>query len=530
MRMNANIRYFRSFPYLLIVVFCIGGGILSIALGPDRSWDLRNYHLYGPFAYMHGRYLYDVGPAQIQSFFNPTGDLILYALISSSLNDFPRVVAFILGAIHGVNGALIAGIAGHVLRPADVIDSVSLKAIAVVIGLTGVGTISVLGTSTGDLLTSAFILASLLAALKLTDRARRGRARYFVIAGIMAGIGIGLKYTSAIYFPGVSLILAAATFRHKSATGLIAFGVSVVLSFFAISAPHLLTLWCSFGNPLFPSLNTIFKSPYFDPTNLRDVRFLPRDIWQIVAYPFFWSERNTLVTELTFRDLRGAIEYLAVVLGLALAVCRLRDCWRGEGPFAHTRGLLLVFAFVVASYMFWMLIFGIYRYFVTIEMLSGVVTVGTVLWYCENRWGRLTLSLATLTICVTTTLYLSWGRGTFGNKYVDVRVPNLPDKSIVLIVGDEPLAYVVPFANPSTRFLGIENNYLRLSQTNLLARRVRELMRNPQEQRYLLTVPGPDRGTSNVLAFLGLRAQTRCMPIESNLEERQLTLCPLEPK
>ena len=55
------------------MVIC-GAGVLSVALGPDNNWDLRYYHLYAPWAYLHGRYLYDIGPAQEQGFLNPTAD------------------------------------------------------------------------------------------------------------------------------------------------------------------------------------------------------------------------------------------------------------------------------------------------------------------------------------------------------------------------------------------------------------------------------------------------------------------------
>ena len=58
-----------------VLLICSGTGLLSIVLGPDNYWDLRFYHLYAPWAYLHGRYLYDIAPAQLQGFFNPTADL-----------------------------------------------------------------------------------------------------------------------------------------------------------------------------------------------------------------------------------------------------------------------------------------------------------------------------------------------------------------------------------------------------------------------------------------------------------------------
>jgi hypothetical protein len=81
------------------LLVCAGVGLLSVALGPDNYWDLRYYHLYAPWAYLHDRYLYDLGPAQEQGFLNPVADLLLYGLISSPLNETPRVISFIMGAV-----------------------------------------------------------------------------------------------------------------------------------------------------------------------------------------------------------------------------------------------------------------------------------------------------------------------------------------------------------------------------------------------------------------------------------------------
>src|ERR1700738_2996097 len=107
---------------LLLALVCVGAGILSVMLGPDNYWDLRYYHLYAPWAYLHGRYLYDIGPAQEQGFLNPTADFLLYGLIFSPLNDFPRVVAFIMGAVHGINAALLLAIVCRVIRPPDPVE------------------------------------------------------------------------------------------------------------------------------------------------------------------------------------------------------------------------------------------------------------------------------------------------------------------------------------------------------------------------------------------------------------------------
>jgi hypothetical protein len=43
---------------IALALICVGAGLLSVMLGPDNYWDLRYYHLYAPWAYLHDRYLY----------------------------------------------------------------------------------------------------------------------------------------------------------------------------------------------------------------------------------------------------------------------------------------------------------------------------------------------------------------------------------------------------------------------------------------------------------------------------------------
>jgi hypothetical protein len=146
----------------------LGGaaGVLSVILGADNYWDLRYYHLYAPWAYLHDRYLYDLGPAQAQGFLIPVADLLLYGLISSPLNEAPRGIAFIMGAVHGVNAALLLAIVCHVIRPPDATGRFMLRAVAWLMGVTGGGFVPLIGTPSNDLTSSMFVFAALLALLK----------------------------------------------------------------------------------------------------------------------------------------------------------------------------------------------------------------------------------------------------------------------------------------------------------------------------------------------------------------------------
>ena len=83
-------------------------GLYSLLLGADANWDLYNYHLYNPFAWLHGKLRTDLAPAGMQSYFNPLLDTALY-LLNTHLPS--RVVGFLLGVLHGSTFVLIVAIA-----------------------------------------------------------------------------------------------------------------------------------------------------------------------------------------------------------------------------------------------------------------------------------------------------------------------------------------------------------------------------------------------------------------------------------
>ena len=100
---------------------------------------------------------------------------------------------------------------------------------------------------------------------------------------------------------------------------------------------------------------------------------------------------------------------------------------------------------------------------------------------------------------------------------------------MVLVATWHPAAYFIPFAEPTAQYVGIENNYLTLSQNNKLASEVRRLMQTPGRPKFILSVGEFNADELNaLLAKFGLTLGPEpCRPIWSNLALQDLSLCPV---
>ena len=253
-----------------------------------------------------------------------------------------------MGAVHGLNAVLVVALANHVIRPAGRWERIGLRVAAAVLGVTGIGFVSLLGVTTNDLLGSILVLAGLLAVLQLAERVDVGW-RAFILPGAIAGAALGLKFTAALFVPGFAVLAAWVAVKRSNPAGVFAYGAGAAAAFLAVAGYHLATLWVDFGNPLFPWLNNVFRSPYFDQDAMRDSRFVPHGV-QLVTFPFEWMKTNSyLVTELAFRDWRAAIAIVMTVVGGVAALATGGFRRRAESAAVGTCGLRMIVVFVGVS-------------------------------------------------------------------------------------------------------------------------------------------------------------------------------------
>jgi hypothetical protein len=181
-------------------------GWQAVVSGFSLDWDLLNYHLYNPWAWLQGRAL-DIAPGQLQTYFNP---LLHLPYLLGFLYLPQHWLLFLTGAVQGLQLGLLYALAWQVLPPSARRPWVCLP--LAVLGLAGPIFRAELGVSQGDTLLSLPLLVVLLLLLP-TLRAGGASWRAVLCAGLLAGITVALKLTMAVYVAGlgVALLLAASS-------------------------------------------------------------------------------------------------------------------------------------------------------------------------------------------------------------------------------------------------------------------------------------------------------------------------------
>ncbi|MCW8084936.1 hypothetical protein [Sabulicella glaciei] len=511
----------RVWPLLFLLCLLAGGG-LSVALGTDRNWDLQNYHLYAPFAWLNGRLFEDGAPAQLQSYFNPFLSLPVYALWMG-LQDWPRLYAFVMGLPAGAFGFLVARIAWAHASPLFGRGEAGLTAtaLAVLAGLTGAAVLPGVGLSANDVAAAVPLALSYLLVLREAERRDAGeppRLRRLAVAGAAAGLAAGLKLTTVIFAAPIGVMILLLLGLRAA----LAAGAAMGAGFLLFWAPHALTLWRETGNPLFPLYNHVFRSPDFLLQALADERFLPRSRLQALLYPFWWLRPTTnLVTEIRMRDARVATGYIAFLLAVPLLL------WRR--PPGGRRAVLLLMGVTAISYLAWARMFGIYRYLVLLEALS-VMLVIVALGLAFGRRPVPALAVLGLVVGVLlgTTVHPNWGHGRHEARLFQSDPIPVKPGALVVTLDWEPHAYLVPFLPADVRVFGLHTNFNNPDHDHGLNRRIRAAIAAHDGPIWGVAGPGtPEAARVAVLRAHGLQEAGPCTLVRTSLERGGHLFCPL---
>lgn len=448
----------RLFPWISGPLFF---GLFALFLGQDANWDLRNYHLYNPFAYLNNRLGHDMLPAQIANFYNPLLHIPFYWAVMSLP---PMLTGFLLGAVQGLNFPILVGIARSVMDEGQ--NRLTLHSLlAALIGMLGAGAISELGTSFGDNLISLFIFGALwliLANFRIFGDDTIIRIVLIAgAAGILCGMATGLKQPSAIFAVGwcAAFLMIPVPFPRRILLAF-CFGIGVLTGIAITGGFWMHELWVHYGNPLFPYFNDFFQSPMAATASYRDTRFIPSGFRDILLMPFLAIVNPYRVGEVYFQDLRFVLFIFMLMATTFFATRKSTVAAEGATPLTRHKGVFLLTAIII-SYMVWLKLFAIYRYLLPLEMLLPIA-----IWLLIDRFPiRSTMKNTAVFMCITVWLITlrpgNWGRVPWGADYFGVTPPVLTDpaNTMVIATGVEPMSYLIPFFPAPVRFIRVASYF-----------------------------------------------------------------------
>ena len=431
----------RTTDRLWLCALAFGLPLLGLVLlGFDASWDLRNYHLYNPHAWLHARWAIDLAPGQLQSFHNPLLDLPFYLLASSGLSAVWAALWLLLPSCIAMLAALL--LFRRLAAPAR-----GAELLLALLVLGGSAYSSLLATTSNDAFVAAAMLCSLLLVLSTAPEADDPRWQY---AGLVAGGMAGLKPTALPYC--LALAAAAACYGPWDWRGrlrrLARLAIGGLVGFALTYGWWGWHLYRSTGNPLFPYFNDVFASPLASPEAYNDPRFRPTSVLDGLLSPFQLLSRSRRFSEIGLKDPR----LLLGVLGFA-SLWWLERRRRLE-PVVAAR-FALVLAFLLAGWLLWRFQYGIYRYAMLLEILGALALA--LLLQRLPRWRAPLMVLAFLLVTADTRPP-GWGRTRDPAPRLGVAPLPLPRDAMVLSAGGEPLGYLALGLPDATPFLAVGSN------------------------------------------------------------------------
>ncbi len=450
----------RAWTYLACTVMAVLGSAL---LGKEMGWDTLDYHFYAGFSALHDRFGLDYFPAGSQTYFNPYAYVPFYLLASSRL---PAIVdASILAVAQSGILWLTYEIALQIAPQEGRRMRVTLGVCSVLLALGNPILLNQFGGSYADITTSEIVLGGW---LLLVVALRTPSAKHIAIAGLLLGAASALKLTNSVHALSAGVLLLFVPDRWSERFRYMAFfGLALAFSFFLVCLPWSIRLEQHFGNPLFPMLNGIFRSPQFPTARMLDYRFMPDSIAAALWRPFEIVVPAYMVDdELQAPDVRYAVLLIASVL------LALRWVWRRGRRVSHPvaplsasgRVLLAVGGAFLVDWALWLTASGNGRYFMSGACIAAVLVVAIIFRLCTEPKAR-TYTLAAVLGAQLMQLYLGagyrihlpWDGGPWFEVTVPPALPLAP--TLYLSYGVQSNSFVVPFLPQGSGFINIAGDY-----------------------------------------------------------------------
>lgn len=440
--MKKTLRFYLP-SILLLLLLMVLSGLYSVWLGIDVNFDLLNYHLYNPYAFLNGKIGQDVFAAGVHSALNPLPDLYLYWVFFTFFNS-PKWIGFFMGLPYGVLIWLVYQLARDVFR--HTMYPKTYAVMAAFIGCSAAGIMSQVGTSTNEIPLGVLHILAFWLVVRALQNTQRTYGVY--VAALLAGAAAGLKLTGASFCIALTVVLLCYIKRfEKPWKVFILYALCGAGGFLLTNGYFMWQNFSLYGNPLFPYYNQIFHSPYFDNFNVTESHFFPTNWVQWLFYPFFWAfAPTTYVAEAEVQDSRLVLFILTLLVWVVLIVKNRLGGIKKEWAIP-----LVVYCAI--GYVIWLVQFSILRYAAVLEALCGIVIIGVCAAVSQRRWG---LYLALLLLGVSMWGYQApdWHHEMFFKQAVFFdEKPQIEDDSLVFFM-HLPSSYLAPLLNPNATYMG----------------------------------------------------------------------------
>ncbi len=197
-----------------------------------------------------------------------------------------------------------------------------------------------------------------------------------------------------------------------------------MIGLFVTGGYWLYEVWRLFGNPLFPQFNNYFHGELASFEATRDLRFLPRSLFDKVFYPVIFTLDPQRAAELRYQQFSWIIAYAAVI---GLLIERFIRLFRKSAePAQWNPQARYLLAFFCISYLFWLNIFGIYRYLIVIELLIPLLLFVIITHVFNGRFApRAALIFLVLLTAVNLRGIPDWGHAEWADTVYSVESESL---------------------------------------------------------------------------------------------------------
>jgi hypothetical protein len=459
--MLADLLHTRRFD---VALAGLGGSLITLLFnalcGQDMNWDLANYHFVSAHLFWNADYGRHIALSQLQTWINP----VIYVPYYLAIGHLPPIVASCIFAIAaGMNAPVIFLLAEKIGWRLEFWPRRLVAFGSVAVGMTGAIFLGEAGTTFVDNVLSIPVLAALLICIDALDPIAKQNCRSFLAAGLLLGLASGLKLTFVIFAITAAIGLAVLiAIRRLGIVPFLCFALAGALGYLLTGGWWAFWLWHEYGNPIFPLLNNVFHSPFAPEIPLNDTRFMAKRWFDFVAFPYHWMIGDLTPSpgaEITIRDPRYAILSISSIAFIGSALLRRR--FSSEKLDAPASGDILLVIFFLASYSIWLVTFGILRYAVVLELLSGVLMIVAASELLASRPTFLpatALVLAAITLVATRPSH--WDRVRFTADWFGVSGTEAISsaQTVYVLPGGEPVGYLLPFFPSDSVFVRVGGN------------------------------------------------------------------------